>query len=115
MLLAQASAAFPPFSFWLITLALVMVMATATVKLVDCVKRADCAQRIKERELAAHLVEVMLVERKFSPEEIEQVLQSYQRLGTLWSWLPRQKRKSASSLEIPPAKAVAPAPNASAA
>ncbi len=85
MLFAQTSAPFfPPLYFWLFVLGVVITAASAFIALIFVVKRADNERRIKERELAAHLVEVMLTQRNMSPAEIDQVLNSYLRVGSYW-------------------------------
>ena len=88
MLLAQITPPptpfFPPWYFWLFVLALVITIVSFIVVLVYVTTRADNERRIKEREMAAHLIEVMLTQRKMSPAEIDQVLNSYWRLGSFW-------------------------------
>ena len=75
MLLAQAQPVFfPPWYFWVFVLGVVLVVIGGLVTMIVSLKRAECALRIKERELAAHLMEVML----------QQVLNSYWRLGSFW-------------------------------
>lgn len=85
MLLAQSHTPFfPPWYFWVFVFAVVLVVVGGIVFLIVSIKRAEMALRIKERELAAHLMEVMLREQHLSPAEIEQVLDSYWRLGSFW-------------------------------
>lgn len=106
MLLAQSHAAFfPPWYFWIFVFAVVLVVVGGMVFLIVSIKRAELALRIKERELAAHLMEVMLREQHLSPAEIEQVLHSYWRLGTFWGrfrqlWI----RTKVTPVDFPPSK-----------
>ena len=86
-LLAQAAAPtpfFPPWYFWLFVFSVVVAVLTGFVSLVFVVKRAETEKRVREREIAARLIEVMLTQRKMSPAEIDQVLSSYWRMGTFW-------------------------------
>lgn len=99
---AASAPFFPPWYFWVFVLAVVITIASAVVALVFVTKRAESEQRIKERELAAHLIEVMLTQRKMSPAEIDQVLSSYWRLGTFWHrfrhWFSAERKRAATDL-----------------
>lgn len=89
MLFAQLSAApppfFPPWYFWLFVLATVISVLSFVTLIVYLNLSADTERLRHERETAPRLVEVMLVQRKMSPEEIEQVLASYGQMNTFWN------------------------------
>lgn len=88
MLLAQpllaAEVFFPPWYFWLFVLALVTVIFTAIVTMVYLNLQAETRRRVHDRETAARLIETLVVQRNMSADEVEQVLDSYWRLGTFW-------------------------------
>ncbi len=106
MLLAQARIAsevfFPPWYFWLFVLAVVVVVFAAIVTIVFLTLSAETERRRHDRETAARLIEVMALQRKMSPQEIEQVLNSYWQLGTFWHrfsrWFARRKDEPQTGL-----------------
>jgi hypothetical protein len=75
---------FPPWYFWLFVLGVVVVLTSGLVTMIVCVVRANCHQRVRERELAARLLEVMVREQGLAPVEIERVIQAYWRRGSFW-------------------------------
>lgn len=105
MLLAQtllaAEVFFPPWYFWLFVLATVTVVFTAIITMIYLTLQAETQRRVHERETTARLIETLLVQRKMSADEIEQVLDSYWRLGTFWyrfsRWFVRSKRLPATN------------------
>ena len=76
---------FPPWYFWLFVLAVVAVIFTGLATIVYFVVSAETQRQQHARETSARLLEVMIVQRKMSADEIEQVLSSYYRSGTIWS------------------------------
>jgi hypothetical protein len=106
MLLAQTHTAFfPPWYFWLFVFAVVVIVVGGMVSMIVSIKRTELALRIRERELAAHLMEVMLREQHLSPAEIEQVLNSYWRLGSFWGRFHQLwNTAKASSIDFSPLK-----------
>ena len=88
MLFAQAQLPpqpfFPPWYFWVFVLGTVLVVFTAIVLIVYLSLQAETQRRLHERETAARLIEVLVVQRKMSAGEVEQILDSYWRLGTFW-------------------------------
>lgn len=87
MELAQIAAPemfFPPWYFWLINLATVIVIFSAVTTIVYLNIRAGTERRMHEREIAARLIETLVVQRKMSADEVERILDSYWQLGTFW-------------------------------
>lgn len=88
MLLAQTATAadvfFPPWYFWLFVLATVIVVLSAVLAIVYLNLSAETERRRHDRETAARLIEIMVVQRKMSPDEVEQILNSYWQLGNFW-------------------------------
>jgi hypothetical protein len=100
MFFAQLTAAppfFPPWYFWLFVLATVISVLSFLALIVYLNLSADTERLRHERETAARLVEVMLVQRKMSPEEIEQVLASYGQMNTFWNRVRRYFSISSTS------------------
>jgi hypothetical protein len=83
-LLLAAEPFFPPWYFWLFVFSTVIAVFTGIVVIVYLNLAADTERLRHERETAARLIEVMLVQRKMTPEEIDQVLGSYRELNTFW-------------------------------
>jgi hypothetical protein len=100
MFLAAPAAAptfFPPWYFWLFVFATVVVVCCMIVFIVYLNVRAETERRIHEDEAVARLMETMIVQRKMSAQEIEQVIDSYRQLGGCWHYLQRWLRPRASS------------------
>ena len=75
---------FPPWYFWLFVFTTVVVTLVAFVTLIILSVHLQSRRRIKEREIAARLIETLVTHQKMSAAEIEQVLNCYWRLGTFW-------------------------------
>jgi hypothetical protein len=75
---------FPPWYFWVFIFGVVVVVVGGLVTLIVSVKRVDSAQRIRERELAAELIERMLA-KDLAPIEIERLVDCYWQLGCGWA------------------------------
>ncbi|WP_254512835.1 hypothetical protein [Anatilimnocola floriformis] len=76
---------FPPWYFWLFVFSLVVVIAGTIIVIVYLNVSAETERRRNDRETAARLIEVMVVQRKMSPEEVEQILNCYWQPGSFWS------------------------------
>lgn len=110
MLLAQvqssAATFFPPWYFWLFVFAIILVIFSAITTMVVYATRAEMLRKIRERELAAQLIEQMLKEHHLSAAEIEQIMNGFWLEGSFWQRLrahfsPRAKLETTS---IPPQK-----------
>jgi hypothetical protein len=75
---------FPPWYFWVFVFRVVLVVVTGLVTMIIGVTRINCAQRVRERELAARLMEAMIQDRDLAPVEIERLINAYWRLGSFW-------------------------------
>lgn len=87
LVLAQISPAeqfFPPWWFWLFVFGIVLVIFGAIATMVVASIWSDHARQIRERELAAQLIELLLEKHKLSADEVEQILNAYWRIGTFW-------------------------------
>ena len=93
MLLAQVQVAaetfFPPWYFWVFVLATLVVVFAGIATIVYLCTTAETQRQQHERETAARLMEVMIVQRKMSADEIDQVLCSYYRSGSVFSRISR--------------------------
>jgi hypothetical protein len=104
MLIAQAAPEvfFPPMYFWLFVLATLVIVFGGIATIVYVCVTAETQRQMHERETAARLIEVMIVQRKMSADEIEQVLNSYNRKGNLWQrisrWFPRPRDLPATGM-----------------
>ena len=98
MLLAQApippETFFPPWYFWLFVLAVITIVFAGIATIVYLCTTAETQRQQHERETAARLMEVMIVQRKMSADEIEQVLCCYYRSGTVLSRISRWFKRS---------------------
>ena len=83
---AQAAAVpfFPPWYFWLFVLATVTIVLSAIIVIVYLNVSAETERRRYDRETAARLIEVLVIQRKMSSDEVEQILNCYWQLGTFW-------------------------------
>jgi hypothetical protein len=107
MLLAQAAAFFPPWYFWLFVFAIVLVIFSAITTMVVYATRAEMLRRIRERELAAQLIDQMLKEHHLSAAEIEQVMNGYWLEGSFWRRLRASfSRPAKTPMAIPPQKPI---------
>jgi hypothetical protein len=75
---------FPPWYFWLFVFAVVAVAVGGLVTMIVSVTKLNCDQRVRERELAARLIEMLVREQGLAPVEIERLIQVYSRRGSFW-------------------------------
>jgi hypothetical protein len=75
---------FPPWYFWVFAFGTIVVVVGGLVTLIVSIKCAQCAQRIREHELAAKLIERMLG-KDLAPIEIGRLVDCYRRLGSGWA------------------------------
>ena len=85
----MAEAFFPPWYFWLFVLAMVSVIFAGIATIVYLVTTAETQRQQHERETAARLLEVMIVQRKMTADEIEQIFCSYYRTNNVWNRITR--------------------------
>ncbi len=83
-MLAQVQTTFPPWYFWFFVFAVVLVVVPSLATLIVTIHRINSNQRIKERELAVNLIETISRDRSLTPKEVDQLLNSYWRLGSPW-------------------------------
>jgi hypothetical protein len=93
---------FPPWYFWVVIFGIVAVVVSGLVTMIVCVVRANCQQRIRERELAARLIEMLVREQGLAPVEIERLIQAYWHKGSFWWRLAADQVKlKASKTAVP--------------
>jgi|GEM_PF-4686101 len=99
---------FPPWYFWMFVLAVIVVIFAGIATIVYLCTTAETQRQQHERETAARLLEVMIVQRKMSADEIEQIFCSFYRSGTVWNrisrWFRGREDLPGASLFAKPAK-----------